>query len=110
MQKWKCAAIILIMLNALFAACLIDDYYEVFIKDCRDMFPFSYCLWGAESLGSAWRTADAYWNSSVIYIGVFSICLLAGIYALYQKRYAWALCLSIIPWFVLKMYSVVCVG
>lgn len=77
MQKWKYAAIILIVLNALFAMCLIDDYYEVFIKDCRDMFSFSYCPWGAESLGNAWNTADVYWNSSVIYIGVFSIYLLA---------------------------------
>lgn len=110
MQKWKCSAIIFIITNVLFTVCLVDDYYEVFIKDCRDMFPFSYCPWGAESLGNAWRTADAYWNSSVICLGVFSVFLSTAIYALYQKRYGLALCLSIIPWFVLKIYSVVCGG
>lgn len=110
MQKWKCSAVIFIVVNALFTLCFIDDYYEVFIKDCRDAFPFGYCPWGAESLGSTWRTADAYWNSSVTCLGVFGVFLLAAIYALYQKRYGWALWLSITPWIILKIYSVVCGG
>lgn len=104
MPKWKCSAIILIIVNTLFTLCLIDDYYKVFIKDCRDTFPFGYCPWGAESLGSAWRTANAYWNSSVTSLGVFGVFLFGAIYAFYKKRYGLSLCLSIITWFILAIF------
>jgi len=97
MPKWKCGATIVIIVNTLLAVCLIDDYYEVFIKECRDAFPFGYCPWGAESLGPAWRSPDAYWNTSVTCLGLLVLFLLAAVYAYHRRRYGCALFLAVAP-------------
>jgi hypothetical protein len=47
MQKWKRGTIICLGINLLFLYGLFTDYYEFFIKKCRDAFPFGYCPWGA---------------------------------------------------------------
>ena len=46
MQKWKRGTIICLGINLLFLYGLFTDYYEFFIKKCRDAFPFGYCPWG----------------------------------------------------------------
>ncbi len=107
MQKWKCSAVIFIIVNVLFTLCFIDDYYEVFIKDCRDMFPFNYCPWGAESLGYAWSAADVYWISSIMCLVLFCVFLFGAVYAYCCKRYSWALYLSMAPWVILIIRSLV---
>ena len=43
MKYWKHAAIIFFGIDIFLLFILIDEYYEFFIKDCRDAFPFHYC-------------------------------------------------------------------
>ena len=43
MQKWKRGTIICLGINILLLYGLLTDYYEFFIKECRDAFPFNYC-------------------------------------------------------------------
>ena len=45
MQKWKRGTIICLGINILLLYGLLTDYYEFFIKECRDAFPFGYCPW-----------------------------------------------------------------
>ena len=54
MQKWKRGTIICLGINILLLYGLLTDYYEFFIKECRDAFPFNYCPWGGESMGRTW--------------------------------------------------------
>ena len=46
MQNWKRGTIICLGINLVFLYGVFTDYYEFFIKKCRDAFPFGYCPWG----------------------------------------------------------------
>ena len=95
MPKWKCGAIVFICLDIFFIWVTVDEYYEFFIKDCRDAFPFGYCPWGGESMGWAWRSADAYLNGLIGGGCILLLFLPSAIYFYYNKRFGLALCLAL---------------
>ena len=97
MPKWKRSAILFTTINILEIIGTIYDYYEFFIKECRDAFPFGYCPGGAESMGWAWRSRDAYLNSIIETCCVESVFLPLMFYAFYKKRYGLAFCFALGP-------------
>lgn len=102
MQKWKRGTIICLGINILLLYGLLTDYYEFFIKECRDAFPFNYCPWGGESMGWAWRSADVYLTNLVSSCATLLFFIPVSLYFLYKKNYKvsfWiALSPTIISW------------
>lgn len=90
MKYWKRAAIIFIGIDISLLFVLIDEYYEFFIKDCRDAFPFHYCPWGGESMGWSWRNADVYLNGISSSGAVFLLFIPLAIYYLCNQNYKYA--------------------
>ena len=82
-----------LLLNAFLIWVCADDYYEFFIKDCRDTFPFGYCPWGSESMGRGWRSANAYLTALIRHFIILCIFFILSIYNLYKKKYRLALVL-----------------
>ena len=105
MPKWKRGAIIFIFIDALFILMILDDYYEFFIKECRDAFPFGYCPWGAESMGWAWRSREAYLNGLISSSCVLSLFLLPAVYCYCKKMYGRAFGLAIAPLIINCVWS-----
>lgn len=103
MKYWKRAAIIFVGIDIFLLFVLIDEYYEFFIKDCRDAFPFHYCPWGGESMGWGWRNADVYLNGIASSGAVLLLFIPLAIYYLYHQNYKYAfgtaLCPIILSWF-----------
>ena len=95
MPKWKRGAIFFIIVNILIILATLYDYYEFFIKECRDAFPFGYCPWGAESMGLAWRSRDAYLNNIRETWCIEAVFLPLMFYAFYKKRYGFAFCFAL---------------
>ena len=97
MPKWKCGAIVFIGIDAFFVFALFHDYYEFFIKDCRDAFPFGYCPWGGEAMGWGWRNADVYLNGIASSGAVLLLFIPLAIYYLYNKNYKYAFWTALAP-------------
>ena len=98
MKKWKRIAIIFIGIDIFLIFILISEYYEFFIKDCQDAFPFHYCPWGSESMGMAWRSADAYLTGIVSSCSILLFFVPVSLYYYFkQKNYKVSLLLAISP-------------
>lgn len=94
-----------LLLNAFLVWATIDVYYDFFIKDCYDIFPFHYCPWGAESMGWRWRSANAYMDYLIRHFVV--VCTFSGlsIYNLYRKKYRLAILLMVLPSVILFLWT-----
>ena len=97
MQKWKRGTIICLGINILLLYGLLTDYYEFFIKECRDAFPFNYCPWGGESMGWAWRSADVYLTNLVSSCATLLFFIPVSLYFLYKKNYKVSFWLALSP-------------
>ena len=97
MQKWKRGTIICLGINILLLYGLLTDYYEFFIKECRDAFPFHYCPWGGESMGWAWRSADVYLTNLVSSCATLLFFIPVSLYFLYKKNYKAAFWIALSP-------------
>ena len=97
MQKWKRVAIILNCLNVFLLFVGLYDYYDFFIKECRDAFPFNYCPWGGESMGWAWRSADVYLTNLVSSCTTLLFFIPVSLYFLYKKNYKVSFWLALSP-------------
>ena len=97
MQKWKRVAIILNCLNVFLLFVGLYDYYDFFIKECRDAFPFNYCPWGGESMGWAWRSADVYLTNLVSSCATLLFFIPVSLYFLYKKNYKVSFWLALSP-------------
>ena len=94
-----------LLLNAFLVFVCIDEYYEFFIKNCYDAFPFHYCPWGSESMGWGWRSANTYLSTLILHF--IMLCAFCGfsIYNLYKKKYLLAFSLMILPVIILCIWS-----
>ena len=97
MQKWKRIAIILNCLNVFLLFVGLYDYYDFFIKECHDAFPFRYCPWGGESMGWAWRSADVYLTNLVSSCATLLFFIPVSLYFLYKKNYKVSFWLALSP-------------
>jgi len=105
MHKWKGSAIIFLCLDGALILVGVDEYYEFFVKKCRDAFPFGYCPWGSESMGLAWRSADAYLAGLINGLCVLVFFLFVSLYCFYKKKYGWALFFSIVPLIINRIWA-----
>ena len=97
MSKWKRSEIIFIGLDIFLILVLIDEYYEFFIKDCRDAFPFGYCPWGGESMGWGWRSADVYLSGIASSCSIFLFFIPLALYCFHRQNYKLAFLSAISP-------------
>ena len=97
MKNWKRSAMIFIGFDIFLMLVLFDEYYEFFIKDCRDAFPFGYCPWGSESMGWGWRNADVYLNGIASSCANLLFFILLSLYCLRRQNYKVAFLLAAIP-------------
>ena len=97
MQKWKRGTIICLGINLLFLYGVFTDYYEFFIKKCRDAFPFGYCPWGGEAMGWAWRSADIYLNNLVSSCAILLFFIPMSLYCLHKKNYTASFMFALSP-------------
>lgn len=107
MPKWKCGAIVFIGIDAFFVFALFHDYYEFFIKDCRDAFPFGYCPWGGEAMGWGWRSADVYLSGIASSCSIFLFFIPLALYCFYRQNYKNAFLSAIIPIIIKLITNVV---
>ena len=94
-----------LLLNAFLILVCIDEYYEFFIKDCRDAFPFGYCPWGGESMGWGWRSANAYLVALIRHFIILCMFFILSVYNLCKKKYRLALLLMTLPIIILSVWS-----
>ena len=97
MQKWKRGTIICLGINLLFLYGLFTDYYEFFIKKCRDAFPFGYCPWGGEAMGWAWRSPDIYLTNLVSSCATLLFFIPISLYCFHKKNYTASFMLALSP-------------
>lgn len=97
MKYWKRVAIIFVGIDIFLLFILIDEYYEFFIKDCRDAFPFHYCPWGGESMGWAWRNAEVYLGGIASLGAALLLFIPLAIYHLYRQNYKYAFWTALYP-------------
>lgn len=86
-----------LLLNVFLIWVCADEYYEFFIKSCRDAFPFGYCPWGAESMGWGWRSANAYLAALIRHFIILCTFFILSVYNLHKKKYGLALLLMVLP-------------
>lgn len=94
-----------LLLNTFFIWVCIDEYYEFFIKDCYDAFPFHHCPWGSESMGWGWRSANEYFGGLIRDFIVLCGSVVISIYALCKKKYHLAIWLIVLPIILLAIWS-----
>jgi len=94
-----------LLLNIFLVLVTIDEYYEFFIKDCYDAFPFHHCPWGSESMGWGWRSANAYLGGLIRHFIVLCIFIVLSIYTLCKKKYHLAIWLIVLPIILLSIWS-----
>ncbi len=86
-HTWKKWAIIFTSLDIFYLGAAINDYYEFFIKECRDAFPFGYCPWGGESMGPTWETPELYLHILIINFIILGMMLCPSIYFMIKRQY-----------------------
>ena len=94
-----------LLLNIFLVLVTIDEYYEFFIKDCYDAFPFHHCPWGSESMGWGRRSANAYLGGLIRHFIVLCIFVVLSIYTLCKKKYHLAIWLIVLPIIFLSIWS-----
>ncbi|MCQ2582049.1 MAG: hypothetical protein MJ170_03665 [Alphaproteobacteria bacterium] len=97
MKFWKRGAIVFVGIDIILLFAQIDDYYEFFIKDCRDAFPFGHCPWGGEAMGWGWRNADVYLSGMASTGAILLFFIPLAIYCLCHQQYKYAFMAAISP-------------